>query len=193
MSENENNENNENNEKKNINISGTNNRYLIKKLKKEEPLVTMRKAIKKLSLPEDLYSIDKQESILSDIYLGINNERAEYNDVTNQIGKKLQSYKQQDLLKKRYKEEKFINIKETIKKLYESKLLCHYCNKKLFILYDIVREMKQWTLDRIDNDIGHYSDNVVISCLDCNLKRRRTNKEAFLFTKQLNIIKANQN
>ena len=187
------NENNENNEKKNINISGTNNRYLIKKLKKEPPVITMRKAIKKLSLPTELYSIDKQELIMNDIYLGINNERNEYNDTLNQIEKKMQSYKQQDILKKRYNEDKFINVKETIKKLYESKLLCHYCNEKLFILYDIVREMKQWTLDRIDNEIGHYSDNVVISCLDCNLKRRRTNKDAFLFTKQLNIIKANQN
>ena len=184
---------NENNKNKNINISGTNNRYLIKKLNKEEPVVTIRKSIKKLSLPTELYSIDKQESILSDIYLGFNKERTDYNNVLNQIEKKLQSYKQQDILKKRYKEDKFINVKETINKLYESKLLCHYCNEKLFILYDIVREMKQWTLDRVDNEIGHYSDNVVISCLDCNLKRRRTNKEAFLFTKQLNIIKANQN
>ena len=184
---------NENNKNKNINISGTNNRYLIKKLNKEEPVVTIRKSIKKLSLPTELYSIDNQELIMNDIYLGINNERNEYNDLTlNQIEKKLQSYKQQDFLKKRYDEEKFINTKETINKLYESKLLCHYCNEKLFILYDIVREMKQWTLDRIDNEIGHYSDNVVISCLDCNLKRRRTNKDAFLFTKQLNIIKANQ-
>jgi hypothetical protein len=173
---------------KNINISGTNNRYLIKKLKKEEPIVTLRKAIKKLSLPEESYSIEHQKLILDNIYF----EKNEYNDVLNQIEKKLQSYKQQDFLKKRYDEEKFINTKETINKLYESKLLCHYCNEKLFILYDIVREMKQWTLDRIDNEIGHYSDNVVISCLDCNLKRRRTNKDAFLFTKQLNIIKANQ-
>jgi hypothetical protein len=193
MSQNENSEDKEDNEKKNINISGTNNRYLIKKLKKEPPVITMRKAIKKLSLPTELYSIDKQESILSDVYLGINNERNEYNETLNKIEKKMQSYKQQDILKKRYNENKFINVKETIKKLYESKLLCHYCNEKLFILYDIVREMKQWTLDRVDNEIGHYSDNVVISCLDCNLKRRRTNKDAFLFTKQLNIIKANQN
>jgi len=69
-------------------------------------------------------------------------------------------------------------------------LKCHYCNEKTYILYDLVRETKQWTLDRINNDIGHNTDNVLISCLDCNLKRRRTSKDAFLFTKQLTIVKS---
>jgi hypothetical protein len=101
----------------------------------------------------------------------------------------MQSYKQQDILKKRYNENKFINVKETIKKLYESKLLCHYCNEKLFILYDIVREMKQWTVDRIDNNLGHNLENYYLACLHCNLQRRRRSDEKFLFTKQLKIIK----
>ena len=183
MSENENN--------KNINISGTNNKYLINKLKKEPVIVKLRKAIKKTSLPPESYSIEAQELIISNIYKDLTKEKNnDYKDVVNQIENKLQSYKQQDVLKKRYDEKKFINIRETINKLNESKLLCHYCNNKMFILYDIVREMKQWTLDRINNDVGHNSDNVVISCLDCNLKRRRTNKDAFLFTKQLNIVKS---
>ena len=47
-----------------------------------------------------------------------------------------------------------------------------------------------WTLDRINNDIGHYGDNVVIGCLACNLQKRRRGDEAFRFTKQL-IIKKN--
>ena len=68
-------------------------------------------------------------------------------------------------------------------------LKCHYCKENVLIYYDIVRETKQWTLDRINNDLGHNHDNVVISCLGCNLKRRRTNEKAFLFTKQLNLIK----
>ena len=32
--------------------------------------------------------------------------------------------------------------------------------------------MQMWTLDRIDNNIGHNRDNVVISCLACNLQKR---------------------
>jgi len=49
--------------------------------------------------------------------------------------------------------------------------------------------MLQWTLDRIDNDMGHNNNNTVISCLGCNLQRRTTNQDKFLFTKQLKLKK----
>ena len=69
---------------------------------------------------------------------------------------------------------------------------CHYCACETYLLYEFVREMKQWSLDRINNDIGHNKNNLVISCLECNLKRRRTNKDAFFFTKNLKIVKTGQ-
>ena len=50
--------------------------------------------------------------------------------------------------------------------------------------------MEQWSLDRIDNSIPHTNDNVIISCLKCNLQRRCQNKDNFLFTKQLKIEKS---
>ncbi len=53
----------------------------------------------------------------------------------------------------------------------------------------MVREMKQWSLDRINNDLGHSCENVFISCLECNLKKRTKNSDSFLFTKQLKINK----
>jgi len=59
----------------------------------------------------------------------------------------------------------------------------------MLILYEIVRESLQWTLDRIDNAVGHNKNNVLIACLHCNLKRRKQSKDAFLFTKQLQIVK----
>ena len=49
--------------------------------------------------------------------------------------------------------------------------------------------MQMWTLDRIDNNIGHNTDNVVISCLACNLQKRRRGEEAFKFMKQMVIKK----
>ena len=52
-----------------------------------------------------------------------------------------------------------------------------------------MRDKHQWTLDRIDNSIGHNKENVVISCLECNLKRRTTEIDRFTFTKQLKITK----
>ena len=56
-------------------------------------------------------------------------------------------------------------------------------------MYDNVREKKQWTLDRLDNDQGHNRDNIVISCLDCNLKKRTMDDNKFKFSKQMRIIK----
>ena len=51
--------------------------------------------------------------------------------------------------------------------------------------------MSQWTLDRIDNELGHNIGNLVISCLKCNLKRRRINKNSFMMTKNMTINREN--
>ena len=51
--------------------------------------------------------------------------------------------------------------------------------------------MSQWTLDRIDNNLGHNVGNLVISCLNCNLKRRRINKNSFMMTKNMTITREN--
>ena len=179
-------------DEKKITIIGTSNRYQINKLKKEEKVEKIRRDVEKMSLPEDYYLLDNQKLIVHDLqektckFLKLEDHK----QVLSQIDKKLASYKQQDILKKRYNELLFIKSENTINLLHESKLQCHYCREKTFLLYDIVREMSQWTLDRIDNDIGHNAGNLVISCLGCNLKRRRTGKDAFLFTKQLNIVKS---
>ena len=57
------------------------------------------------------------------------------------------------------------------------------------ILYKLVRESSQWSIERINNEFGHNKDNVTIACLDCNLKRKTMYHERFKFTKQLNIVK----
>ena len=64
------------------------------------------------------------------------------------------------------------------------------CNKKILILTNKFRDNDQWTLERIDNNIGHNTDNVIISCLDCNLKRRNSNMDNFEYTKKLKINKS---
>jgi hypothetical protein len=83
----------------------------------------------------------------------------------------------------------FIDFNCVIDKMIECELKCRYCKGIMSILYDITREMKQWSVDRIDNDKGHNKDNFHLACLDCNLKRRRRTDEKFLFTKQLSIVK----
>lgn len=106
------------------------------------------------------------------------------------LKKRLNSYKQQDVKKNRFNKEKFITFETLIELLLISKLRCHYCKKKCCLFYKNVREKSMWTLDRINNDIGHYGDNVVIGCLACNLQKRRRGDEAFKFAKQL-IVKKN--
>ena len=98
-------------------------------------------------------------------------------------------YKQQDIVKNKYVENKLITEDEIIEKILESHMDCYYCKEEIKILYEQVRDDKQWTLDRIDNSIGHNEDNVVICCLKCNLQRRVRDDEKFKFTKQLKLKK----
>ena len=51
------------------------------------------------------------------------------------------------------------------------------------------RDFKQWTLDRINNNLEHSNKNTVVACLKCNLDRRRKNFHAYTFTKNLSIQK----
>ena len=108
-----------------------------------------------------------------------------------EIKKKLNSYKSQDKQKNKFDEEKMITYNQIIKKLYDCQLKCFYCDCNVVILFNKKRESIQWTLERLDNNIGHYESNTCISCLKCNLQRRTDNYEYFKNGKQLkiNIIK----
>ena len=143
----------------------------------------------KLNLPDSYYKIKTQRDLIKRIF---SNEDFEFSKpMKSLIKKKLSSYRQQDREKKILrKETPVITFDETIEKLVASKLCCFYCKCKVFIFYKKIRDNKQWTLDRIDNSIGHCKDNVLISCLECNLKRRTMEMDRFTFTKQLRIKKS---
>ena len=110
-------------------------------------------------------------------------------DVHQEIKKKISSYAQQDKRRDIFDSKKLINFDQCTEKLVLSKLKCYYCRCDMLLMYKDKREPMQWTLDRLDNNIGHFNNNVVICCLNCNLKKRRMDDEKFKFTKQLNIIK----
>ena len=76
-----------------------------------------------------------------------------------------------------------------IQRLVESKLTCFYCKTNLMLFYKESKQPNQWTLDRIDNSMGHNYNNLVIACLECNLKRRNIDLNKFLYTKQLSITR----
>jgi len=158
----------------------------IKKLLPEQYDGT-RKEIKKLELDEHMFTHSKQIELVNYLYLNIETQN---NKITQKnINDKLNSYKQQDIKNDIYGEIFFISLDQTLQKLVESKMKCVYCNSNIFLIYKNIRENYQWTLDRIDNNMGHNTDNVVISCLKCNLERRNQNMNKFMFTKKLNIKK----
>jgi hypothetical protein len=182
----------EENDKK-IKITGINNRYLVKKCMKEPKIIKTRIICNKWS--DNYFNIENQEDYL---FQSVDQNASSVSSFTkvevnkilkSELKKKLSGYKQQDIVKKIYNETNFISLDCLIDKLNKCQLNCYYCKEKIVLLYDKVRESKQWTLDRINNDIGHETENVLISCLECNLKRRKTNKDAFLFTKELKIAK----
>jgi len=139
-------------------------------------------------LSEDDLSHEMQLNVLKSIQTMQRNKYVSM--FTSHIKSKICSYKHQDILKKKLNETQLIQFEGVIDLLNNSELKCHYCSQEVYILYEKVREMKQWSLDRIDNNIGHNVGNLVIACLECNLKRRRTNKDAFMFTKNMVIIKS---
>jgi hypothetical protein len=178
---------------KKINISGTNNRYKMKQLINNhniEKESKKRVQSEKWTFSEEYFEHSSQFKMINGI---LNNNFINYDDVSKiviqEINKKIYGYKQQDTLKKRYNEDQFLTFESVINKMIECELKCRYCKNEMNVLYDISREMKQWSIDRIDNDLGHNIDNYHLACLDCNLKRRRRTDEKFLFTKQLNIVK----
>ena len=98
----------------------------------------------------------------------------------------------QDKIKKRFIPDNFVDVLDVINLLKEFKQSrCYYCNSELFVLYKNKRNESMDT-DRIDNSTAH-ADNVVISCLQCNLKKGTKGKQAFLFTKQLSVTKRDTN
>jgi len=136
---------------------------------------------------EYLLDIKNHISIANRIFLDESFDGCD--SVKKAVRKKIQSYKQQDIKKNKFSKENFIKTDELYEKLVISKLKCHYCKKKTLLMYENKREMQQWTLDRLDNSIGHEKNNVVICCLKCNLERRCINNDKFLFTKQFKLIK----
>jgi len=179
---------------KKINITGTNNRYLIKRANRVKNEIKKREVMNKYNVAENFLTYDSQFQLIKEIY---NKESCDINSkekhiLNQELERKLASYKQQDIFKKKYNENEFVDIDSVIKKIIDTEMKCFYCNCQMLVLYEIVRELTQWSIDRINNEEGHNKDNFVIACLNCNIKRRNTNSSKFLFTKQLNLIKIDE-
>ena len=139
-------------------------------------------------IKETDYDIDKQWDILCND--GGDSESKDLRTIIyRNLSMKLHSYKTQDQKNTIFDPENFVDLNYVTDLLKMSNMQCFYCKERVQLLYKHVREPKQWTLDRINNDIGHNRGNVEIACLSCNLRRRCIHHERFLFTKQMKIVK----
>lgn len=143
----------------------------------------------KWGFSEEELQCSQQLKYIKQIDLEDEKNTKHYKFIYDSFRQKLSSYRNQDTIKNRYSEEDFVNIEHIIGLLQKCENTCYYCKEQVKVLYENVREPKQWTLERIDNNIGHNIGNLTIACLSCNLGRRTMRQERYVFTKQLNIVK----
>ena len=83
------------------------------------------------------------------------------------IQRKLVAYKRQDAAKRlrfNLKVDHILELKEA-----ESNR-CAACNIELLLVYQ-PKDTQQFSVDRLDNTMGHTRDNTRLTCLECNRKR----------------------
>lgn len=157
----------------------------------KKPLVSRKKPltdISNCSTIADTIEYDvSQIGLINKLFL--DETFSEKNILMREIRSKISGYKQQDTEKGIFNANSIITMEQTVEKLVESRLKCLYCNCNMKLFYKNQREPTQWTLDRKNNNLDHSNENTVVSCLKCNLERRRRNMKDFKFSKQLAIVK----
>jgi len=139
---------------------------------------------------EDELSVENQLNALTDMYKKIKPVCRVYPPeferlIQVQLQQKIAGYRGQDIEKSLLDETKFVDYDFVLELLYNCQLLCYYCRKPTQLIYSIVRDNKQWTLERLNNHYGHNKDNVVVACLHCNIHRKTACSESYVFSKQL--------
>ena len=109
--------------------------------------------------------------------------------VIREIDTKRKAYIYQDKHHEIYDPRFTITTDRIVELLVAADLLCHYCREICQVAYKEAMCRRQWTLDRIDNNYGHNDANVVIACLDCNLKWGTMDAERFRQGKQFTFRK----
>ena len=189
---------------KKIDILGKRNQDKMKQMADPDAVIERKIPKHKLAaLPEEIYTPD--QSLVLDIlkgniaekslgtsvytYLSYEPNTTTLKHIIREIDTKRKAYIYQDKHHKIYDPRYSITTERIVELLVNAELLCHYCREICQVAYKEAMCRKQWTLDRIDNSYGHNDTNVVIACLDCNLKRGTMDFERFRQGKQFTFRK----
>ena len=167
-----------------IDITGKRNIDKIRNVKNPE-----RKDTIKWTLDDSYFTYNKQIQIINSLYLNQEQDQEQNILAKREISKKINGYKSQDIQKEILDLNRLISLDQAIEKLMLSKLKCFYCKENCELLYKNTLAKKQWTLDRINNDYGHNHDNVVICCLECNIKKGEMDSDRFKQGKEIKFIR----
>jgi 5-methylcytosine-specific restriction endonuclease McrA len=189
---------------KKIDILGKRNQDKMKQMADPEAVIERKVPKHKLvDLPDEIYTTDQSlvldilKCSIADKSIGVytvSHVQTEpmtacLKHLLREIDTKRKAYIYQDKHHKIYDPRYSITTERIVELLANAELLCHYCREICQVAYKESMCRKQWTLDRIDNNYGHNDTNVVIACLDCNLKRGTMDSERFRQGKQFTFRK----
>jgi 5-methylcytosine-specific restriction endonuclease McrA len=159
------------------------------------------------ALPDEIYDVSQSlvltilKEYIADKSLGVSSSSSSLSSSSTvslapvlthfirEIDAKRKAYIYQDKHHNIYDPRYTVTTDRIVELLVGAELLCHYCREICQVAYKESMCRRQWTLDRIDNNYGHNDTNVVIACLDCNLKRGTMDSERFRMGKQFTFRK----
>ena len=151
----------------------------------------MATTVKKVRVPVS-GSVAIQKTIMCDlraIHSATAPNKAFRNSRTkSSIIRKIAGYRQQDTIRHRGTGDN-VTFQDVISKLVSAQGCCAYCDVHLVLSGGEKRNGLQWSLDRINNKLGHSDTNTVVSCLACNLRRRSRPHANFLAGAKMKFVK----
>ena len=180
---------------KKIDILGKRNQDKMKQMADPDAVIERKvpkhKSGGSIGIPDELYTPDQSLalSILESVGTSESPPTPTLTHIIREIDTKRKAYIYQDKHHEIYDPRYSITTERIVELLVSSELLCYYCREICQVAYKEAMCRRQWTLDRIDNNYGHNDANVVIACLDCNLKRGTMDSERFRQGKQFTFRK----
>jgi hypothetical protein len=194
---------------KKIEIQGKRNQDKMKQMNEPDAVIERKTPKNRAVLPDGFYASDQSLGLdvlkahIANISIGtmigkgqsavmvggVANTDVVLCYIIREIDTKRKAYIYQDKHHEIYDPRYSITTDKIVELLVSSELLCYYCREICQVTYKESMCRRQWTLDRIDNNYGHNDMNVVIACLDCNLKRGTMDSERFRQGKQFTFRK----